>query len=120
MCELRQIHLVAAKHILRYLHGTVGYGLRYSSNADLELHGYTDSDWAGCVTDSKSTSGCCFSLGSAMISCCSRKQSFVALSIAEAEYIAACVAAREAMWLQKLLSGLVGQSLEPTVIHCVN
>ena len=68
MCDPRQIHLVAAKHILRYLRGTVGYGLKYTSDADLELLGFTDSDWVGCVTDRKSASGCCFSLGSAMIS----------------------------------------------------
>jgi hypothetical protein len=68
MCEPRQIHLVAAKHILRYLRGPVGYDLRHSSSVDLKLHGYTDSNWVGCVTDWKSTSGCCFSLGSTMIS----------------------------------------------------
>jgi hypothetical protein len=44
----------------------------------------------------------------------------VALSTAEAEYIAVCMAAREAVWLQKLLAGLFGQMLDPTVIHCDN
>jgi hypothetical protein len=53
MCEPRQIHLVAEKHILRYLRGIVGYGLRYSSGVDLKLHGYTDFDWAGCVTNQR-------------------------------------------------------------------
>lgn len=53
MCEPKQIHLVAAKHILRYLRGTVGYGLRYSSDMNLKLHGYSDSNWAGCVTNRK-------------------------------------------------------------------
>lgn len=42
MSEPRQIHLVAVKHILRYLHGTVGYGLTYSSSMDLILEGYSD------------------------------------------------------------------------------
>lgn len=120
MCEPRKIHLVAAKHILRYLRGTIGYGLRYSSGVDLKLHGYSNSDWAGCVADRKSTFGCCFGLGFAMLSWCSKKQSLVALSTAKAEYIAACVATRETVWLQKLLVGLFGQSLEPTVIHCDN
>lgn len=87
---------------------------------NLKLHGFIDSDWAGCVTDRKSTSGCCFSLGSAMISWCNGKQSSIALSSIEAEYIAACVGAREAVWLRKLLAGLFGQSLEPTIIHCDN
>ena len=52
----------------RYLRGTIGYGLRYSVDSDMQLVGYTDSDWAGSVQDQKSTSGCCFSLGSAIIS----------------------------------------------------
>lgn len=99
MCEPRQIHLVAAKHILRYLHGIVGCGLKYTSSVDQKLQGYSDFDWAGSVVDRKSTSGCCFILGSAIISWCSRKQSLVALSTTKAEYIAACVATREAVWL---------------------
>ena len=108
-----------AKHVLRYLHGTVGYGLHYSADSDMHLVGYTDSDWAGSVEDRKITSGCCFSLGSAVISWFSRKQTSVALS-SEAEYIAACMAARDAVWLRKLLAGLFGHMLEPTVIRCNN
>jgi hypothetical protein len=88
MSEPRKLHWVAAKHVLRYLRGTIGYGLRYFSGGEVMLHGYTDSDWAGSALDRKSTSGCCFSLGSAMISWLSRKQNSVALSTTEAEYIA--------------------------------
>jgi hypothetical protein len=80
MVEPRHGHLVAAKHVLSYLHGTVGYGLKYVSDGEVKLQGYTDSDWAGSAVDRKSTSGCCFNLGSSMISCLSRKQSLVALS----------------------------------------
>ena len=64
MCEPRQTHWIATKHVLRYLRGTLGYGLRYDSECDLKLQGFTDSDWARCTTDRKSTLGCCFSLGS--------------------------------------------------------
>ena len=49
VCEPRQTHWVATKHVLRYLHGTVGYGLRYMADSDMHLVGYTDSDWAGSV-----------------------------------------------------------------------
>ena len=45
MCEPRQMHWVAAKHVLRYLRGIIGYGLRYSIDSDMQLVGYTDSDW---------------------------------------------------------------------------
>jgi hypothetical protein len=117
MSQPRQIHWVVAKHVLRYLRGTVGYGLRYASSVDMRLQGYADSDWAGSAVDRKSTSGCCFNFGSVVVSWCSRKQTFVALSTAKAEYIAVCMAVCEAVWLRKLLAGLFGQMLDPTVIH---
>ena len=60
MCEQRKMHWVAAKHVLMYLCGTVGYGLRYTSSSDLTLVNYLDSDWVGSVDDQKSTFKCCF------------------------------------------------------------
>jgi hypothetical protein len=51
MVEPRHVHLVAAKHVLRYLHGTIGYGLRYVSDGAVKLQGYTDSDWAESAVD---------------------------------------------------------------------
>jgi hypothetical protein len=111
---------VIAKHVLRYLQGTVGYGLRYASSIDMRLQGYGNSDWAWSTIDRKSASRCCFNLGSTMVSWCNRKQTSVALSIAEAEYIAVYTAVREAVWLHKLLAGLFGQMLDPTMIHCDN
>jgi hypothetical protein len=74
----------------------------------MRLQGYANADWVGSTMDRKSTSGSCFTLGSAMVSWCSRKQSYVALNTAEVEYIALCVAVREAMWLRKLLADLFG------------
>ena len=60
-------------YILRYLKGTVDYGLKYEVNEKINLEGYVDSDWAGSAIDRKSTSGCCFSMGSGVISWFSRK-----------------------------------------------
>ena len=77
MCEPKEIHLVTVKHIMRYLQDTLNVGLKYEK-VDLDLHGYTDSEWVGSVTDRKSTSGCCFSLGSTMKSCICKKQASVA------------------------------------------
>ena len=68
MVELGHVHLVVAKHVMRYLKGTLDYGLRYASNGKIILHEITYSDWAGSGEDRKSTSGCCFSLGSGTIS----------------------------------------------------
>jgi hypothetical protein len=120
MVEPRRVHWVAAKHVLRYLCGTVDYGMDYHRGDGVRLVGYTDSDWAGCVSDRKITSGCCFGLGSAVVSWFSRKQKSVALSSAEAEYMAASQASCEALWLRKMLIGLFGVQLRPTVIYCDN
>jgi hypothetical protein len=106
MCEPKHIHMFAAKHILRYVRGAIAYGLRYTSSGGVMFHGYTDSDWMGNTVDQKSTFGYCFILGSSMISWSSRKQGSIAQSTAEAEYIVASVASREAVWLRKLLSDL--------------
>jgi hypothetical protein len=106
MVAPKHVHLVAAKHVLRYLHGMVGYGLKYVSDGKVKLQGYTNSDWARSAVDRKSTSGCCFSFGLGMISWLSRKQTSVALNTTEAKYIATSVASHEAVWLQKLLAGL--------------
>ena len=65
--------MIAAEHILRYLRGTVDYGLKYDVNQKINLEGYADSDWAGSSIDRKSTSGCCFSMGSCAIYLFSRK-----------------------------------------------
>ena len=93
----------------------INHGLRYISR-NVTLLGYTDADWVGSVMDRKSTSGFCFNLGSASISWMSRKQKSVALSTAEAEYIAASMACCEAVWLRKLFSELFGRVLDTTVI----
>jgi hypothetical protein len=70
--------------VIRYLKGTLDYGLRYVTNHEFELYGYSDLDWVGSIPDRRSTSTYCFSLGSSMVLWSSRKQSCVALSIAEA------------------------------------
>ena len=56
------------KHILRYLRGIVDYGLKYDANQKINLEGYVDLDWAGSAIDRNSTLGCCFNMGSGVIS----------------------------------------------------
>ena len=84
------------------------YGLDYKQGDGVRLARYTDSDWAGCASDRKSTSRCCFGLGSAVVSWFSRKQKSVSLSSSEAEYMAASQGSCEAIWLRKMLVGLFG------------
>ena len=104
LTDLRHVHLIVANHILRYLKGTVVYGLKYEANQKINLEGYADSNWVGSAIDRKSTLGCCFSMGSDMISSFRRKQFCMALRTVEAEYVAACSASCEAVWMRKLLS----------------
>jgi hypothetical protein len=68
LVEPIRVHLVRAKHVMRYLKCTLDFGLYYNGDHDFKLIGYTDSNWAGSVSNRKSTSGCCFSLGLAMTS----------------------------------------------------
>ena len=86
----------------------------------MRLSGFTDVDWEGSPTDRKSTSRGIFSIELTTVSWYSRKQRSVALISAEAEYMAASLAACEAIWMRKILVGLFGSHLEPTVIYCDN
>ena len=80
--------MIIAKHILRYLRGTIDYGLKYGVNQKINLEGYVDSDWVGSAIDRKSTSGCCFSMGSSVISWFGRMESCMVLSTAKAKHVA--------------------------------
>ncbi|PIK49151.1 putative Gag-pol polyprotein [Apostichopus japonicus] len=106
-------HLTAVKRILRYLRGTINYGLLYTKDGSNECIGYSDADWAGDVNDRKSTSGYLFQVSGAAVSWKSKKQTCVALSTAEAEYIALASAAQEAVWLQRLNTDLQNKPNKP-------
>lgn len=120
MNEPSKNHFTAAKRILRYLKGTKNQGIEFKKENNFNLVGYTDSDWAGSLVDRKSTLGYIFCLGTNIISWSSRKQRSIALSSAQAEYIAAADAACEAIWLRRILKDLMFEQQEPTTIHCDN
>jgi hypothetical protein len=84
----RTSHRRAVKQICRYLRHTPDFGLWYSASSSLALHGFSDVGFVGCWLDRKSTSGTCQFLGSSLVSWSSRKQSSVAQSTTEAEYVA--------------------------------
>ena len=85
----RESHLTAVKRIFKYLKGTTNLGLFYRKSSDYSLVGYCDADFAGGRVERKSTSRSCQFFGENLISWSSKRQSTIALSIAEAEYIAA-------------------------------
>ena len=101
-----ETHLQTAKRVLRYVKGTVSFGLFYKKGGNEELVGYTDSDYVGDQNDRKSTSGYVFILSSSVVSWSSKKQPIVTLSTTEAEFIAAASSACQAVWLRRILEQL--------------
>ncbi|CAJ2649847.1 unnamed protein product [Trifolium pratense] len=116
-----EIHIAAVKRIMRYVKGTVGYGLLYKKTGmELQLNGWTYSDYAGDLDDRKSTSGYVFMLGNGAISWSSKKQPIVTLSTTEAEFIAAASCSCQCIWINNVLKHLKVKQNKSTVIHCDN
>lgn len=86
----------------------------------VELVGFSDSDWAGCKEDMRSTTGICFTLGSAVFTWQTQKQDTIAQSTAEAEYMALCSATNHAVWLKRLLGELKVDATKSVPIYCDN
>ena len=90
-----KIHWMALKHMLRYLKGTMHYGISYKREESNNCVGFSDADWAGNINDRKSTSGYLSQISGGAVSWRNKKQERVALSTAEAEYMALASAAQE-------------------------
>jgi len=112
-------HWKAVKRIFRYLRGTLDQGVTYGKSDDGPI-GYSDADWAGDRTTRKSTSGYIFMMYGGPVSWSSKRQSTVALSTCEAEYIAMTQAAKEASWLRILLTELGVSKTEAVKIFVDN
>jgi hypothetical protein len=113
-------HYKAAYRVIRYLKHNPGRGLIFHRNSDLQLLGYSDADWPGCLDTRKSTSGYCFFLGSSLISWKAKKQSTISKSSSEVEYRALSTATCELIWLQYLLTDLQIECSKLPVIFCDN
>eukprot|EP00253_Pinus_taeda_P033214 PITA_33214 len=114
----KETHLQAVKRIFKYPQGTQNYGLWYPRDTDLTLHAYTDADWAGSVDDRKSTSGGAFFMGSRLVSWFSKKQSSIALSTAEVEYVAAASCCTQLLWMVQTLQDFQITCTPPISILC--
>jgi len=119
LAKSKESHYMAAKRILKYLKGTTEVGLWYPSKVSLNLVGYSNSDFAGCKVDRKSTSGTCHFLGSSLISWHNKKQACVALSTAEVEYIVAGSCCAQTVWIKHQLSDF-GLNLSKIPLFCDN
>lgn len=111
----RNIHWTAMKMILRYLQGTSNYGLIYQRQSVApQVTGFCDADYGGDLDTRRSRSGYIFQFGSGLIAWSSQSQKCTAQSTTEAEYIAACMATKEAIWLRRLLHNIGYPQPDPT------
>ena len=120
-------HWTAVKRVLRYLRGTLDYGISYQGRPSIpkadvngvmvNLIGFCDADWGHNLDDRRSVTGYLFKLCEGAISWQAKKQPTVALSSVEAEYMAATQVTKEAIWWNNLLSGLALKVPKPILIH---
>lgn len=119
LAEPRKLHLAAAKHVLRYIKGTISHGLTFSAKGRQGLCAYADSAYANSAR-SRSTTGFVICINSAPVTWSSRKQSITAQSSTEAEYIAISEAAKQAIWTRHFLYAIGKGSVyrhAPTTIY---
>jgi hypothetical protein len=113
-------HVIAAKRVMKYLRGTTNMGLTYKGSGNImqikhgqhqyvHMEGYSDADWAGDATDRKSTTGYVVHVNGNVVSWGMKKQPTIALSTAEAEYMAISLTVQEILWIKQLLKEMMFQ-----------
>nr|GEU42790.1 ribonuclease H-like domain-containing protein [Tanacetum cinerariifolium] len=112
--------LAATKRILRYVRGTLNYGLQLFSSSTIELVAYSDADWAGCPTTRRLNFRYCVFLGNTLFSCSSKRQLTLSRSSAEAEYRGVANAVAETCWLRNLPRELHTPLFSTTLVYCDN
>jgi len=115
-----EAHFQVVKRILRYIKGTMEFGILYRRGGDEKVLSYTDSDYAGDLDDRKSTLGFVFLMCGGAIAWSSKKQPIVALSTTEAEYIAAVSCATQGIWMKRILDKIGKNHDDCIVIRCDN
>jgi hypothetical protein len=115
-----EAHMDAVNRILRYLKSAPGRGLMFSRHGHLDIEGHTDADWAGSVTDRRSTSGYFTFVGGNLVSWRSKKQNVVSRSSAEAEYRGMAHEVCELLWIRNLLGELGFKPNHAMQLNCDN
>ena len=120
MDQTHDILFIESNRILNFVQGVRTHGFFYKTKSDLEIVGFTDSDWEGDNKDRKSTSGYVFMLVYGPISCSSKKQSAITLSSTKVEYRGVVNATTQCLWLQEILGECCFESYFSTIIYCEN
>ena len=113
-------HWTAAKRIVRYVKDTVNLGLTFNKSSSTLVSAFSDSDWAGCLDDRRSTGGFAVFFGPNLISWCAKKQATVSRSSTEAEYKALANATAEIIWVQSMLRELGVKTTQAPCLWCDN
>ena len=113
-------HFDAVFRILRYLKGTPGRGLLFENKGHLRVEVFTDADWAGSVTDRRSTSGYYAFVGGNLVTWCSKKQNVVARSSAEAKFRSVAHGICKALWVKHFLEEVKITCVLPMRMYCDN
>jgi transposase InsO family protein len=116
----KEEHMEAVMRILRYLKGALGRGLMFRKNGHLNVIGYTDADWAGCIDDRRSTAGYFTFVGGNLVTWRSKKQNVVSLSSAEAEFRGMVKGICELLWIRKVLTELGFEPNNEMKLFCDN
>jgi hypothetical protein len=120
MHDPRDEHMNALKRIIRYIQGTIRFGLHLFPSSIDDLVSYTDADWGGCPDTRRSTSGYCVYLGDNLISWSSKRQPTLSRSSAEAEYRGVANVVSESCWIRNLLLELHCPVRKATLVYCDN
>nr|GEV89691.1 ribonuclease H-like domain-containing protein [Tanacetum cinerariifolium] len=120
MHDPREPHFSTLKRILRYVQGTLDYGLQLFSSTTDSLIAYSDADWAGRPTTRRSTLRYCVFLGNNLLSWSSKRQPTLSHSSAEAEYRGVTNAVAETCWIRNLLRKLHNPLSSATIVYCDN
>ena len=117
--DTKESHITAVKRIIRYISGTLDYGIWYSKDTNISLAEFSDVEWAGNADDRKSTSGGYFHLGNNLVSWHNKKQNSISLSTAEAKYIVVGSCCTQLLWTKHMLANY-GIVLDSFSMFCDN
>ncbi|KAG7542778.1 GAG-pre-integrase domain [Arabidopsis thaliana x Arabidopsis arenosa] len=120
MHQPRVPHLNALKRIIRYLQGTLHYGIQMTKGCLDSLTAYSDADWAGCPDTRRSTSGYCVFLGPNLISWSAKRQPTPSRSSSEAEYKGVANTVAELTWIRNLLLEIHRPISNASIVYCDN
>ncbi|GKB17161.1 ribonuclease H-like domain-containing protein [Tanacetum coccineum] len=120
MHDPRDPHFTALKRILRYVRGTLDYGLQLHVSYTTQLSAYTDVDWASCPLTLRSTSGYCVFFGDNLLSWSAKRQITLSRSSVEAEYRGVANVVAETAWIRNLLCEFHTSLFTATLVYCDN